>query len=157
MQRLIAVCLGVLSLLCSPAAWSDPAPVDVGVYVNKIQDLNFRENKYALDFFIWFRWKPEGELAAYKPLDSFEIINGRRDGMASIVEKPIGDMKYASAPYMNDPKLFEQVDLEITPESKSSGFPAILAKHGKAPGPICPTWMQSVFPEDSESVELKEK
>lgn len=97
MQRLIVACLALLSLLCSPAASADPAPVDIGVYVNKIQDLNFRENKYALDFFIWFRWKPEGELAAYKPLDSFEIINGSVDGKSSIVEKKIGDMNYVSA------------------------------------------------------------
>lgn len=85
------------------AAWlpgvaaAQPATATIGVYVNKVQDLNFRENKYALDFFIWFRWKAEGKLAEYKPLDSFEIINGRIDSKSSVVEKKIGDMNYASA------------------------------------------------------------
>lgn len=71
--------------------------VTVGTYINKIQDLNFRENKYTLDFFVWFRWKAEGALKDYKPLESFEIINGRIDGKGSIVEKKIGDVSYASA------------------------------------------------------------
>lgn len=87
----------VSSLGLAGRATAEPAPVTIGVYVNKVQDLNFRENKYVLDFFIWFRWKAEGKLADYKPLESFEIINGRIDGKASIVEKKIGDVQYASA------------------------------------------------------------
>ncbi|MGS0755618.1 hypothetical protein ACVBEH_13595, partial [Roseateles sp. GG27B] len=68
----------------------------VGGYVNKIQDLNFKDNKYALDFYLWFRWKAVGPLANYKPLDSFEIINGKIENKSSIVEKKIGDLNYAS-------------------------------------------------------------
>jgi hypothetical protein len=79
------------------SAPTGPAEVIVGTYVNKIQDLNFRENRYTLDFYIWFRWKAQGALADYKPLDSFEIINGRIDNKASVVEKKIGDTSYASA------------------------------------------------------------
>ena len=69
----------------------------VGSYVNKIQDLSFRENHYTVDFYIWFRWKAEGALADYKPLESFEIMNGRIDSKTSVVEKKIGDVSYASA------------------------------------------------------------
>jgi hypothetical protein len=86
-------------LLCiwgSAAAWAQPSEVTVGTYVNKIQDLNFRDNKYTLDFFVWFRWKTDGALKDYKPLESFEIINGRINGKSSIVEKKIGDVNYAS-------------------------------------------------------------
>jgi hypothetical protein len=36
-------------------------------------------------------------LADYKPLESFEIINGRVDNKTSVVEKKIGDVSYASA------------------------------------------------------------
>lgn len=85
------------SLALSSTAVAEPAPVVVGSYVNKIQDLNFKDNKYTLDFFIWFRWKAEGALADYKPLESFEIINGKIEDKASVVEKKIGDMNYASA------------------------------------------------------------
>jgi len=84
-------------LLLHGWARADPAPVTIGMYVNKIQDLNFRENKYTLDFFIWFRWKAEGELADYHPLDTFEIINGRIDSQTSVIQKKIGDVSYASA------------------------------------------------------------
>lgn len=88
-------------LLAVLLAWGParavPADVTIGTYVNKIQDLDFPGNKYALDFFVWFRWKPEGRLANYKPLESFEIINGRIEDKASIVEKDIGEFRYASA------------------------------------------------------------
>ena len=79
------------------AAQAAPAQVVVGSYVNKIQDLNFKDNKYTLDFFIWFRWKAEGPLADYKPLESFELVNGYIENKSSVVEKKIGDMNYASA------------------------------------------------------------
>jgi hypothetical protein len=100
MKRVLSACLAVLLLLWAGSnalAQQPPAPVTIGVYVNKIQDLNFRENKYALDFFIWFLWKPQGELIDYRPLDSFEIMNGSIDGKSSVVEKTIGDLRYASA------------------------------------------------------------
>ena len=91
----------LLSALCLlgmlGAARAEPAQVIVGSYINKIQDLSFRENRYALDFYIWFRWKAQGALADYKPLDSFEIINGRIDSKTSVVEKKIGHVSYASA------------------------------------------------------------
>jgi hypothetical protein len=79
-----------------PAASATAAnPVLVGAYVNKIQDLSFRENRYTIDFYLWFRWKAEGALADYKPLESFEIINGKIESKGSIVEKKIGDINYA--------------------------------------------------------------
>jgi hypothetical protein len=97
--------LALLALMFTGGARAQPAtaggtaagnPVLVGVYVNKIRDLNFRENKYVIDFYLWFRWKPEGVLAEFKPLDSFEIINGKIEDKGSIVEKRIGDLNYAS-------------------------------------------------------------
>lgn len=88
---------GFLAAAPGLAANGPPGEVVIGSYVNKIQDLNFRENSYTLDFYIWFRWKAEGALADYKPLESFEIINGRIDSKSSIVEKKIGDLNYATA------------------------------------------------------------
>lgn len=90
------VLLALAGALAAGPALAAPSEVVIGAYVNKIQDLNFRENKYALDFYLWFRWKAEGRLANYKPLDSFEIINGKIENKSSIVEKTIGDMNYAS-------------------------------------------------------------
>jgi hypothetical protein len=81
----------------APAAGGEPPAnaVLVGAYVNKIQDLNFRENKYAIDFYLWFRWKAEGPLAEYKPLESFELMNGKVEDRSGVVEKKIGDVNYA--------------------------------------------------------------
>ena len=101
MQMLKKMLVGALCLLTTilfaTGARAAPAPVIVGSYINKVQDLSFRENRYTVDFYIWFRWKAEGALADYKPLESFEIINGRVDSKTSVVEKKIGDMNYASA------------------------------------------------------------
>lgn len=99
-MRKLRFLIGVLCLVC--LSWAgrvqaQPAEVIVGSYINKIQDLSFRENKYVLDFYVWFRWKAEGALADYKPLESFEIINGRIDSKTSVVEKKIGELNYASA------------------------------------------------------------
>src|SRR5262245_56553347 len=89
---------GFVALLLSSAAGmtgaTEPATVIVGSYVNQILDLSFKDRRYIIDFWIWFRWKPEGAMADYKPLDSFELINGRIDSKSSIVEKKIGDVNY---------------------------------------------------------------
>jgi hypothetical protein len=80
----------------APAA-AAPVTVTVGTYINKMQEVSFKDSKFTLDFYIWFRWKPVGELANYKPLETMELINGRIDGKTSIIEKKIGDLNYASA------------------------------------------------------------
>jgi hypothetical protein len=82
--------------LAAPAT-AEPGKVVVGTYINKMNEVSFKDSKFSLDFYIWFRWKPVGELANYKPIESMELINGRIDGKTSIVEKKIGDMNYASA------------------------------------------------------------
>ena len=100
-HRLIARLLSLIALavlLCAPAARAaEPAKVIVGAYVNKLNEISFPQSKYSIDFYIWFRWKPEGELKDYKPLESMELINGRIESKSSIVEKTIGDTNYASA------------------------------------------------------------
>lgn len=89
-------CVGCALLVMAPAA-AAPSKVVVGTYINKIQEISFRDSRIAVDFYIWFRWKAEGQLKDYKPLESMELINGRIDAKSSIVEKQIGDVSYASA------------------------------------------------------------
>jgi len=99
-DRLRAVLMmfgALLSLVAGSQAAAQPAQqVATGAYVSKIEGLNFRENKYALDFYVWFRWKAEGPLVDYKPLDSFELVNGKIENKSSVLEKKIGDVNYAS-------------------------------------------------------------
>ncbi|MGL6112417.1 MAG: hypothetical protein ACRC2B_20165 [Rubrivivax sp.] len=86
----------LLALLGMVSAQAQPSQVVVGTYVNKIQAIDFRNNTYAIDFYLWFRWKAEGGLEHYKPLESFEIINGKVENRSSVVEKTIGDVHYAA-------------------------------------------------------------
>lgn len=99
LYRQIARLLGLLALafLLAPAAQAEPAKVVIGAYVNKLNEISFPQSKFSVDFYIWFRWKAEGELKDYKPLESMELINGRIESKTSVVEKKIGDMNYASA------------------------------------------------------------
>jgi len=91
-----ALALGLCVLLAGPAL-AAPAKVVVGTYVNKVQEVSFRDSRFAIDFYIWFRWKAEGALKDYKPLDSMELINGRVDNKSSVVEKVVNGENYASA------------------------------------------------------------
>ena len=96
-DRWVRAAMAALVLLCvGLGAHAQPAEVVIGSYVTKIQDVSFKDNKYALDFYLWFRWKAEGALADYKPLDSFELENGKVENKSSVVEKKIGDLNYAS-------------------------------------------------------------
>lgn len=104
-RRLAALLLIMLSALWPLAAASadtpkgekeEPARVIAGVFVNGLQDVSFKDSKYVIDFYIWFRWKPDA-MPDFKPLEAFELINGRIDNKSSIVEKTIGGEQYASA------------------------------------------------------------
>ncbi|MFM2056125.1 MAG: hypothetical protein RLY71_510 [Pseudomonadota bacterium] len=94
---LLAVLVLSLGTLVQPVRAAEPGKVIVGVYVNKVQDVSFKDSKFAVDFYIWFRWKPVGELADYKPLESFGLVNGKIDNKTVVDEKMIGEESYASA------------------------------------------------------------
>ncbi len=40
-----------------PVAPTGPQEVSVGVYVNDIQQLDLQSHSYAMDFYVWLRWK----------------------------------------------------------------------------------------------------
>jgi hypothetical protein len=49
-----------------------PAKVVVGAYVNDIQELDFKSNSYAIDLYVWFRWKPAPD---FNPSKTMEFMN----------------------------------------------------------------------------------
>jgi len=56
------------------AAQPAPAPpvrVLVGAYINDIQELDFKTNSYAIDLYVWFRWKG----ADLDPSKTMEFVN----------------------------------------------------------------------------------
>ena len=50
-----------------------PAPrqVIVGAYINDVQQLDFKTNNYAIDLYVWFRWKGDNA----DPSKSMEFMN----------------------------------------------------------------------------------
>ncbi len=48
-----------------------PAEIVVGAYVNDVQALDLREHSYAMDIYLWFRWRDE----AIAPADTVEMVN----------------------------------------------------------------------------------
>lgn len=52
---------------------SAPAPgqVTLGIYINDIQDLDFRTNSYIVDLYMWFRWRGKD----LDPVKSVEFMN----------------------------------------------------------------------------------
>ena len=85
--------MGVISLvgaeepaLNKPASFDDPEKplkVTVGAYINQILEINFSEDYFVIDMWLWFRWEPpehgEFQFASERdfPLNSFEITNGQ--------------------------------------------------------------------------------
>jgi hypothetical protein len=68
----IAIMLAATSVCISPVMGDEqPATVVIGVYLNDVQSLDLREHSYAMDVYIWFRWRDEG----ISPEQSMEIVN----------------------------------------------------------------------------------
>lgn len=74
-MRLAATFLALmLGVFACPLAWGQAAPTDgpievtVGAYVNDIQQPDFKTNSYAIDLYVWFRWRAP-DLDPYKTLE----------------------------------------------------------------------------------------
>ena len=66
--------------------------VYVGTYITQIFDVSLKENKFSVDFYIWFRWLGED----INPLESFEVINGQVDSKDGIYTDKIKGYNYGS-------------------------------------------------------------
>jgi len=49
----------VIEAIAAAQAPDSPDKVLVGAYVNDIQELDFKTNSYAVDLYVWFRWKAQ--------------------------------------------------------------------------------------------------
>ncbi len=47
----------VVQAIAAAPAPDTPAKVVVGAHINDIQELDFKTNSYAVDLYVWFRWK----------------------------------------------------------------------------------------------------
>ncbi len=86
--------LALLFLWCGIAhAEAPPRKITVGVYVNHVYTVDIKQNLFNVDFYVWFRWEGED----LKPLDSFELANGRITSKTGVVKKTFGTQLYTSA------------------------------------------------------------
>jgi hypothetical protein len=86
-KNLLTFCFafaGICNLACADAApkmESRPKPITVGVHINQILEVNFSEDFFVIDFWLWFRWTPtqpgEFSIDDYSPVENFEIIDGQ--------------------------------------------------------------------------------
>jgi len=49
----------------------EPTEVAIGVLLNRIEEFSIKDNRFLLNFYVWFRWK--GDL---KPFETMEVVNG---------------------------------------------------------------------------------
>jgi hypothetical protein len=76
-----------------PAAPAPSAPrrVEIGCYVNQIPSMNLHDNRFEVDFFLWFRWKGKD----LDPLRSFQLVSGQIDSKDQEFRATRGDIEYA--------------------------------------------------------------
>lgn len=65
----------------------DPAKIVLGAYINDIQELDFKTNSYAIDLYVWFRWKP-GDFEPNKTMEFMNRYAPDDDVRADLYEKP---------------------------------------------------------------------
>jgi hypothetical protein len=54
-------------------AGAKPVEVNVGIYINRIGEFSVKDNKWAADFDVWFRWTGD----EVHPGENFEIVDGQ--------------------------------------------------------------------------------
>ena len=61
LHAVLCIAAMVLPSVCAPgtqaATPGGQSKVTVGAYINDIQEPDFKANSYALDFYVWFRWR----------------------------------------------------------------------------------------------------
>ena len=72
---------------------AQPRKIAVGVYVNQIFAVDIKANQFQIDFYIWFRWEGADDI---KPLDTFEVNNGRIAAKTGIIKHTYGTQQYVS-------------------------------------------------------------
>lgn len=95
-RRLALAAVVALAVVAAPAAARADAPhkVTVGVYINHIYGVDIKNSQFTVDFYVWFRWDAGGE--ELKPIETFELANGRITSKTGISKHLYGTQNYAS-------------------------------------------------------------
>lgn len=84
---------GVARAEPAPAPTAPPTKLVVGVYVNHIYGIDIKNSQFSIDFYIWFRWDGNDQL---KPIETFELANGRITSKTGISKRTYGTQSYVS-------------------------------------------------------------
>ncbi len=90
---LLFLCIFANSIYAAEDKEPPVQDVYVGIYVNQVYALSLKENQFSTDFYIWFRWKGSD----IKPIDTFEVVNGRTDSKETIYSSQVEGYNYAVA------------------------------------------------------------
>lgn len=69
------------------AGTPDPAKVTIGVYVNDIQDLDFKTNSYMVDLYLWMRWTAKG-LDIVKTIEFMNVFDPESQQKTVLLDEP---------------------------------------------------------------------
>ncbi|HEX4132177.1 MAG TPA: hypothetical protein VHZ24_19260 [Pirellulales bacterium] len=75
----------------SAAGTSPPKRVTIGMYVNQIDNVSLKDSQVTVDFHIWFRWTDDD----LKPIETFDLVNGKIDTKEDVVTLSNDGYKYA--------------------------------------------------------------
>jgi len=89
MKALLVVLL--LGLASSATAAPTNKNVIIGTYLNNIPSVDIKNSQFTVDFYVWFRWEGDD----WKPLETFELANGRITSKTGFVKKKLGTQNYA--------------------------------------------------------------
>jgi hypothetical protein len=90
-----SIIIGLILMLCSLLGFAkaeEPAKVQVGAYVLRINNVSQKDGTFNVDMWLWFRWKG----ADPKAYDTFEISNGHVDSRSTPVVSQDGEFSYTS-------------------------------------------------------------
>ncbi|HWB01282.1 MAG TPA: hypothetical protein VG713_22485 [Pirellulales bacterium] len=89
LRHVVALFVAAWLVLFAPALYAQPpsSPTDapkrvtVGVYVNQVDNVSLKDSQVTVDFHIWFRWTDDD----LKPIETFDVVNGKIDTKEDIV------------------------------------------------------------------------
>jgi hypothetical protein len=65
--------------------------VYVGIHLNQITSVSLKEEQFAVDFHVWFRWTDDD----IKPLETFDLVNGQIDNKEDVYQAKLDGVNYA--------------------------------------------------------------
>ena len=71
-------------------AGASPVAVTAGIYLDRIIEMSVKEVGWTVDFYIWFRWKGQGE----DPGEKMQVVDGSVESKEKIKDSTQGDEHY---------------------------------------------------------------